>query len=49
MPLFGKGIIWKMNQQRYFFRKWWKRHWQWSITTMLVIIGIIVTYVTRRA
>ena len=44
MALFGKGVIWKINQQLYFFGKWWGRHWQWTISTVLLIVLILVTY-----
>jgi hypothetical protein len=49
MALFGKGVVWKINQQLYLFRKWRKKNWQWAITTVIAIVGIIVVYMARRA
>jgi hypothetical protein len=48
MALFGKGVVWKINQRVYFFRKWWRRDWKWAIRTMVAIAGIIVAYMVSR-
>ena len=44
MALFGKGVVWKINQLLYRFRKWYDRNWQWLINAMISVAAIFVAY-----